>query len=112
MSDDSSAAAPTGTAAGDDSTIALPAEVGIEQAATWRVRLLKLVDHAGTVTLDARDVAQIHTAAVQLFCMFCNDRRNAGRDTRWREPSTALRSAASLLGVTTLLQLAQEGARS
>jgi len=93
--------------AGEDSTVMLPAALGIEQAAAWRERLLQHVDDAGVVTLDARDVSQIHTAALQLFCMFCHDRRTAGRDTRWKQPSEALRSAASLLGVTTLLQLAQ-----
>ena len=92
----------------DDDTIPLPAELGIEQAASWRTRLLRAVDSPGTVTLDARDVSQVHTAALQLFCMFCHDRRTAGRDTRWKEPSAALRSAAALLGVTTLLQLAQK----
>jgi anti-anti-sigma regulatory factor len=91
-----------------ETTINLPAELGIEQAADWRTRLLMCVDEPGPVTLDARDVAQIHSAALQLFCMFCNDRRSAGHDTRWREPSAALRSAAGLLGVTTLLQLARQ----
>lgn len=89
-------------------TVVLPAELGIEKAAAWRSRLLQAVDSEGAVTLDARDVAQVHTAALQLFCMFCQDRRRAGRDTRWQEPSEALRAAAQLLGVTTLLQLVRE----
>lgn len=91
----------------EEVTLTLPSAVGIEQAEAWRERLLAHVDDAGVVTLDARDVAQVHTAALQLFCMFCHDRRTAGRDTRWEQPSEALRSAAALLGVTTLLQLAQ-----
>lgn len=95
----------------EEATVTLPAELGIEQAAAWRDRLLKHVDDAGVVTLDGRDVSQIHTAALQLFCMFCHDRRTAGRDTRWKQPSEALRSAAALLGVTTLLQLAKAPAR-
>ena len=92
----------------EETIVKLPAEVGIEQAASWRTRLLEHVDDQNPVTLDGRDVSQIHTAAVQLFCMFCNDRRSAGRDTRWSHPSAALRSAAALLGVTTLLQMARE----
>lgn len=104
--------APAATAAQSlESTVTLPSELGIEQAAAWRTRLLQHVDDAGTVTLDAKDLTQIHTAALQLFCMFCHDRRTAGRDTRWNQPSDALRSAAALLGVTTLLQLAR-GPRS
>lgn len=91
-------------------TVKLPAEVGIEQAAAWRETLLQHVNDNEPVTLDARDVTQVHTAALQLFCMFCHDRRTAGRDTRWHQPSQALRSAAALLGVTTLLQIAREKA--
>lgn len=92
----------------DANTLVLPSELGIDNAAVWRRRLLQAVDSEGAVTLDARDVAQVHTAALQLFCMFCQDRRRAGRETNWRSPSSALRAAAQLLGVTTLLQLARE----
>jgi anti-anti-sigma regulatory factor len=103
------AEAPSAGSAGVTETrISLPAELGIEQAADWRTRLLMCVEEPGPVTLDARDVAQIHTAALQLFCMFCSDRRAAGLDTRWHEPSASLRSAAALLGVTTLLQMARQ----
>lgn len=97
-------------AAGKGATVKLPTEIGIENAAAWRESLLQHVDDAETVTLDARDVSQIHTAAMQLFCMFCNDRRSAGRNTQWQKPSAALRGAAALLGVTTLLQIAREQA--
>ena len=87
--------------------ITLPATLGVESANALHMQLLEHLDET-EATLDARDVAQIHTAALQLFCMFCHDRRTAGRDTRWHEPSAALKSAAALLGVTTLLQLARE----
>ncbi len=88
----------------------LPAELGIENASDTYGQLLSHVDDEQPVVLDAADVARVHTAALQLFCMFCQDRRNVGRETRWSHPSEALKSAAALLGVTTLLQLAREQA--
>ncbi|WP_162932237.1 STAS domain-containing protein [Solimonas sp. K1W22B-7] len=90
--------------------VSLPADLGIDVAGALYRDLLARVDHPGLVTLDAQDVARIHTAALQLFCMFCQDRRAAGRETQWHQPTEALRSAAALLGVTTLLQLARQDA--
>jgi ABC-type transporter Mla MlaB component len=91
-------------------TLKLPAELGIEAAPALQRALLEQLDREGPVVLDARDIARVHSAALQLFCMFCRDRRAAGRDTHWHEPSEVLRSAAALLGVTTLLQLARDRA--
>jgi anti-anti-sigma regulatory factor len=88
--------------------VKLPAELGIEQAGSLRETLMKNLNDVRTVTLDATDIQRIHAAALQLFCMFCKDRRAAGRDVSWREPSLALRGAATLLGATTLLSLGQE----
>lgn len=93
-----------------DAVIALPAELGIEQAAGLRAQLAPRLEENAPVVLDGADVQRIHTAAMQLFCLFCSDRRRAGRDTHWRRPSPALRSAAALLGITTLLQIARETA--
>jgi len=104
----SSASIPTPE--GSAPTLTLPAELGIDAAGSLYRDLLAQVDQPSTVTLDAREVARIHTAALQLFCMFCQDRRAAGRETRWQQPSETLRSAAALLGMTTLLQLAREQA--
>lgn len=93
----------------DSSTVVkLPAELGIEQAASLRETLVKNLNDARNVALDASEIQRIHAAALQLFCMFCKDRRAAGRDFSWREPSLALRGAATLLGATTLLSLGQE----
>ena len=88
----------------------LPADLGIENAMELKGALLSRLDDEAPVVLDAADVARVHTAALQLFCMFCRDRRSAGRETRWQRPSAALRNAAALLSVTTLLQLAREPA--
>lgn len=88
--------------------VKLPAELGIEQAGSLRETLMKNLNDVRNVTLDATEIQRIHAAALQLFCMFCKDRRAAGRDVSWREPSLALRGAATLLGASTLLSLGQE----
>jgi len=88
--------------------IRLPADLGIEAASDLHRELVAHVDEPTPVVLDAAEVARIHTAALQLFCLFCRDRRSAGHRTDWRAPSQALRGAAALLGVTTLLHMSQE----
>lgn len=88
--------------------IRLPAELGIEAASELHRELVAHVDDPAPVVLEAEEVARIHTAALQLFCLFCRDRRDAGRRTDWRAPSNAMRAAAALLGVTTLLNMSQD----
>lgn len=90
------------------SLVKLPTELGVEQADSLRETLVKHMDDVKSVTLDAAEVQRIHTAALQLFCMFCKDRRAAGYETTWHQPSAALRSAAALLGATTLLRFGQD----
>jgi ABC-type transporter Mla MlaB component len=92
-------------------TIKLPAELGIEGAGDLHRELVSHVDDTVPVVLDAADVSRIHTAALQLFCLFCRDRQNGGRETHWQAPTIALKNAAALLGVATMLNLGQEGAR-
>lgn len=95
-------------AAAEPAVIHLPAELGIESAAELHRELVSHVEDAAPVVLNASDVARIHSAALQLFCLFCRDRRDGGLQTHWQAPSAALRSAAALLGVSTLMNLAQE----
>jgi len=88
--------------------IQLGSELGIEEAGNLHRQLLGAVDEPRVVELDAHDVRDVHTAALELFCLFCRDRRAAGHETRWLQPSETLRSAAALLGMTSLLALAHE----
>jgi ABC-type transporter Mla MlaB component len=92
-------------------TIKLPAELGIEGASDLHRELVAHVDDTVPVVLDAADVSRIHTAALQLFCLFLRDRQNGGRETHWQAPSIALKNAAVLLGVARMLNLGQEAAR-
>jgi len=93
----------------DESHINVGSQLGIEDAAQLHQQLCAAVDDPRPVVLEGRDVRDIHTAALELFCLFCRDRRNAGLVTRWQEPSDALRAAAALLGITALMSLAQQG---
>lgn len=83
----------------------LDADLGIEHAAALREQLAAHVDDAGPVVLEAGDVQRLHTASLQLFLMFCQSRRAAGRSTVWRNPSTSLQAAAKVLGLAALLQV-------
>lgn len=98
--------------AADESHINVGSQLGIEDAASLHQQLCAAVDEPRTVVLEGRDVRDIHTAALELFCLFCRDRRSAGRETRWQEPSDTLRSAAALLGITSLMALAQVNAHN
>jgi len=93
-----------------ENLIHLGSQLGIEDAAGLHQQLCTAVSDPRPVVLEGRDVRDIHTAALELFCLFCRDRRSAGRVTRWLEPSETLRSAAALLGITSLMSLAAEGA--
>lgn len=87
--------------------LALPADAGIEETGALRSLLATGLD-APQVTLDGSQVQRLHTSAVQLLLMFCRDRRSAGRQTVWHQPSAALHAAARVLGLTRTLELARE----
>jgi ABC-type transporter Mla MlaB component len=85
----------------------LDSHLGIDQAGALHAALKQRLDDTAVVEIDASDVQRIHTAALQLFCLFCRDRRRAGRGVEFMNPTESLRNAAALLGATTLLQLAK-----
>lgn len=87
--------------------LALPAECTLADAAALKKALCALLPRAGTVTLDAAAVERIDTAALQLLAAFVRDRRLAGRVVQWRTVSNALSSAACLLGMDSMLSLAE-----
>lgn len=88
--------------------VKLPADLGIEDIASLSELLAGPLRSDAEVVLDASGVARVHTAALQLLCMFCLGRKKAGRPTRWQEPSAVLRQAATLLALNPLLQLADK----
>jgi ABC-type transporter Mla MlaB component len=88
----------------------LPADLGIEGVVQLKSQLGELIGQSARVVLDAAEVERIHGAALQLFCLFCRDRRAAGREVEFAHPSTTLLAAATLLGAASLLQLARSAA--
>ncbi|MBL6749029.1 MAG: STAS domain-containing protein [Nevskia sp.] len=84
----------------------LPAVLGIEQAGALKAMLGETLDAPGRVVLDGAEVDAIHGAALQLFCLYCRDRSAMGHEVEFARPSPALRSAAALLGASTLLRIA------
>ena len=88
----------------------LPAQLGIEAVAALKTSLQPLLMQPDPVVLEADEVERVHTAALQLFCLFCRDRRAEGREVEFARPSAALRSAAALLGTSSLLRIAQGAA--
>ena len=66
------------------STVELGEDLGIESSTELKNRLAPLVAQAGELTLDASQVARIHTAAVQVLCAFVQARREAA----WAPAST------------------------
>lgn len=87
--------------------VALPSDLGIETIADLSELLAPRLRSDAPVVIDARAVSRVHTAALQLLCMFCVGRRKAGRDTQWLEPSESLRQAVALLSLNPMLQLAE-----
>ena len=86
---------------------ALPSDLGIEAIADLSDLLAARIRSDVPVIIDGRAVSRVHTAALQLLCMFCVGRRKAGRATQWLEPSESLRQAVALLSLNPLLQLAE-----
>jgi len=91
-------------------SLRLPAQLGIDRVAGLKSLLEPLFARPEPVVLDAAEVERVHTAAMQLFCLFCRDRRAGGREVEFARPSPALRSAAALLGRASLLRIAQGAA--
>jgi len=101
------ASMPEAPSAASDDLVVLPSDLGIEQTQDLRAQLAACFERAGTVVFEASAVQRVHTAAMQLFVMFCRDRRAAGFDTEWRQPSTTLQTAAAVMGVANHLQISR-----
>jgi anti-anti-sigma regulatory factor len=87
-------------AAPADATVRLAASTVIGDVARLREELLPLVGLGAVVTIDAGAVERIDTAALQLLHAFGRERRAAGRELRWGDPSAAFRGAATVLGLS------------
>ena len=87
----------------DSGAITLPAECTTADAAELKGRLLKLIAHPSTVTLDSGSVKRVDTATLQMLTAFVRDRRAEGLAVEWSGEGAALKHAAGLLGLSSLL---------
>lgn len=89
-----------------DTTVVLSAEPSIRDVAELHRRLKERLAEPGPVTIDAAAVARVDIAVLQVLAAFVRDRRAGERETRWNEPSAALRAAAALVDLDSALGLA------
>jgi phospholipid transport system transporter-binding protein len=86
-------------------TLALPAECMISDAASLKENLAALLDEPVAVTLDIAALQRIDTAALQVITAFVRERAGHGRAVEWQGTAPALTAAARLLGLTSLLRV-------
>ncbi|MEO7071703.1 MAG: STAS domain-containing protein [Rhodanobacter sp.] len=91
-------------ASGKPALVTLPADCRMSTQGGLMADLLRTLDERAIV-LDGQAVERIDTAALQLLALFRREVATRGGSVRWREPSGALHDAASLLGLTNLLEL-------
>jgi ABC-type transporter Mla MlaB component len=84
---------------------AVAAECTVADAGALKSGLAKLLDEAGTVTLDIGSVQRIDTAGLQVIATFVRERESLGGQVEWRGTSPSLLAAAKLLGLSSLLKL-------
>jgi hypothetical protein len=83
----------------------LPADLGIEHAATLHATLAPLLATLEPVSLAAHDVRRLHTASLQVLVAFVRERAAAGGPTTWRDPPALLRENAIRAGLDAALGL-------
>ncbi len=90
-----------------DAPLTLQTECTLADAATLKSDLCARLSQVETVILDAGSVERIDTSSLQLLAAFVRDRRLAGRAVKWHAVSSAVDSAARLLGMDAMLSLTE-----
>ena len=93
------------TAGGSVHRVELPADLGIENAASLRERLEAVLDDEQPVELAGGGVQRLHTAGLQLLALFCRERQKQGRAVVWHEPAPMLAGASRLLGLEPVMRV-------
>jgi anti-anti-sigma regulatory factor len=97
------AAKPSAAADARVDLIELPAECTIADAGELKERLMKILGHPTALTFDCSAVQRVDTATLQMLAAFVRDRRAEGLPVEWSTDGAAFKSAASLLGLSSLL---------
>jgi len=82
----------------------LDPELGIESAYALHERLVGCLE-APRLEIGGGQVRRLHAASLQLLCALFRERRAAGRETVWIDPSPELVEAARRFGAGEILQL-------
>ncbi|HKQ80742.1 MAG TPA: STAS domain-containing protein [Steroidobacteraceae bacterium] len=92
--------------------IVLPANCTLRETAELKTSLMRWLDTADVVKLDASALQRIDTAALQVLCAFVRDRQSRNLPFSWEGGAAALSDATRLLGVTALLGLQEQPAQA
>jgi anti-anti-sigma regulatory factor len=103
-------AAPPASAAAAAETplVSLPATCTLRETADLKARLLRWIDSAEPVVLDASGVQRIDTAALQVLCAFARDRRSRNLAFTWQGRVDTVAEACRLLGIASILGLPEQ----
>lgn len=87
--------------------VALPARLTIAQSVDLHAALIKALAGGERLWLDGSQVEEIDTAILQLLASACTEASQRGIACKWQGTSSALREAATLIGVSELLRFDQ-----
>lgn len=94
----------------DSAPILLASVLNIQQVASFHEELLKALDHADKIEIDASEVNAVDTASLQLLLVFKQEALKNGKEVVIDFPSEKFIEAADLLGVSQMLEIDQAAA--
>jgi phospholipid transport system transporter-binding protein len=92
--------------------VVLASECLVDTADALKQELLRRLDQASPLSIDASHVGAIDTASLQLLAAFARDRRAAGHEVRWVGVPSAFADTARLLDLASMLGLPSAGEAS
>ena len=90
---------------GSCETVYLEGDLGIVQIHELYTQLGSVLKSAASIEIDAADLKQIDTAAVQLLYAFVQETKSRGLTLVWKQTSETLNSSAEQLGLKGLMGL-------
>jgi len=84
---------------GGRNVFVLPEHLNVRGVTELRGLLLPHLEHGGTLTFCANDVATVDTASLQLLAAVIVDLERQGRHAEWHDVSPNLLTAAQALGL-------------
>lgn len=90
---------------GGQTTIVCSSSMDISGAGELRLQLMDAINTKESVVLDAAKIEKVDTAALQILTAFFKDADATNIEVQWKDPTQALTTAASLLGLNETLRL-------